>query len=228
LKDLDGMPCGPDWRAFGGRVTGTPVAPDARVLRVRSAWIRVLRLYAAGDDGAEPPAGLVGSLLDGAVHARSRFRSTADHSRFAVYSVRNAAEIVRPPARAGEHTLVAVREFRRVPLDASSLALTVFTAWPAHAVQVVAALADFVERAVVAHQPGYALAAHSLAAPHTSLLLTAVQDALALGAAASAAFNLDPLLAELRPLLVSGPEYYVYCPEPAVTPVMGTVSPYAV
>jgi hypothetical protein len=190
--------------------------------------VRLLQLYAVGDDGAEPPAALVDSPLDGAVHARSRFRSTADDSRFALYSVHNAAEVARPPAGLGEHTLVAVREFRRVPLDASSLALTVFTAWPARAVQVVAALAEFVEHAVVAYQPGYALAAHSLAAPHTSLLLTAVQDAMALGAAASAAFNLDRLLAELDPLLVTRPEYYVYCPRPAVTPTTGIVSPYAV
>jgi hypothetical protein len=188
----------------------------------------MLQLYAVGDDGAEPPAVLVDSLLEGAVHARSRFRSTVDHSRFAVYSVHNAAEVARPSAGVGEHTLVAVREFRRVPLDASSLALTMFTAWPAFAVRVVAALAEFVEHAVVAYQPGYALAAHSLAAPHTSLLLTAVQDAMALGAAASAAFNLDRLLAELRPLLVTGPEYYAYCPGPAVTQLMGTVSPHAV
>jgi len=188
----------------------------------------VLRLYAVDDGGVEPPSVLVDSPLEGTVRARSRFRSTADHSRFAIYSVHNAANATPPPSVVGEHTLAAVREFRRVPLDASSLALTVFTAWPASAVQVVAALAEFVEHAVVAYQPGYALAAHSLAAPHTSLLLTAVQDAMALGAAASAAFNLDRLLAELDPLLVTDPEYYVYCPEPAVTPVVGAVSPYAV
>jgi hypothetical protein len=209
-------------------VTGTRVAAVARVFRSRSTWVRVLQLHALGDDGAEPPAALVDSLLEGAVHARSRFRSTVDPSRFAVYSVHKATEHRRPPLRVGEHALVAVREFRRVPLDASSLALTVFTAWPASAVQVVAALAEFVEHAVVAYQPGYALAAQSLVAPHTSLLLTAVQDARALGAAASAAFNLDRLLAELRPLLVGSPEYYAYCPGPALRPVSGSVSRYAV
>jgi hypothetical protein len=198
------------------------------MLRARSAWVRALQLYELGD-GAEPTSALLAdSPLDRPVHARSRFRSIADHSRFAVYSVHNAADVASESLGPGEHTLVAVREFRRVPLDASTLGLILFTARPGHAARVMAALAEFVEHAVVAYQPGYVLVAHVLAAPHTSLLLTAVRDATALGAAASAAFNLDRLLAELDPLLVTVPECYAYCPEPALAPVMGAVSPYAV
>jgi hypothetical protein len=199
------------------------------MFRSRSAWVRNLQLYEVGDDGADPATvSLVEALLDGPVHARSRFRSITDDSRFAVYSVHDAASVASGPFGLGEHTLVAVREFRRVPLDASSLGLMLFTAQPGYAVQVVAALAEFVEHAVVAYQPGYALVAHSLRAPHTSLLLTAVQDAEALGAAASAAFNLDRLLVELDPLLATAPECYAYCPEPALSPAIGAVSPYAV
>lgn len=211
------------------RVSGMAVAPVGRMRRARSAWVRTLQLFELGDDATDPAAASpADSLLDGPVHARSRFRSIADHSRFAVYSVHNADDVPGGPLGVGEHTLVAVREFRRVPLDASTLGLILFTARPGHAVQVMAALAEFVEHAVVAYQPGYVLVAHLLAAPQTSLLLTAVRDATALGAAASAAFNLDRLLAELDPLLMTVPECYAYCPEPALAPVMGTVSPYAV
>jgi hypothetical protein len=194
--------------------------------RSRPAWVRVLRFYEVGDEGAgfRP----VDALLEGQVHARSRYRSVADDSRLAVYSVYNAADVPAGAFGLDEHVLVGVREFRRVPLDASSLGLMLFTARPARAVQVVAALAEFVEHAVVAYQPGYALVAHLLAAPHTSLLLTAVQDATALGEAASAAFNLDRLLAELDPLLDTAPECYAYCPEAAPVPAVGVVSPYAV
>jgi hypothetical protein len=125
-----------------------------------------------------------------------------------------------------EHTLTAVREFRRVPLDASSLGLTVFTARPGRTAAVVAALAGFVERAVDIHQPGYLLLAHSLENPRLSLLLTAVHDALALGAGASSAFNLDALLVELDPLLAGPPECFAYHPDAEIVGL--TVSPYAV
>src|SRR5204863_4263344 len=94
----------------------------------------------------------------------------------------------------GEYTLVAVRGFRRVPLAASSLGLTIFSARSGRAVQVVAAIAHFVERAVDLYQPGYLLLAHSLEEPRTCLLLMAVHDSAALGAAATAAFSLDGLL----------------------------------
>jgi len=208
----------------------------ARMFRSRSSWLRVLRLYEA-TDSLTPAAIAVDeqlSLLDARVHARSRFRSVGDPGRFALYSVHNGDSapllaLAAPAAESeGEHTLIAVREFRRVPLSASSLALTVFTARPGRAVQVVAAIAHFVERAVDLYQPAYLMLAHSLEEPRTCLLLTAVHDSAALGAAAPAAFSLDALMPELTPLLARAPETYAYCPEPAVEPALGAVSPYAV
>ena len=206
------------------------------MFRPRSSWLRVLRLYET-TDSFTPAAAAVDeqlSLLDARVHARSRFRSVGDPGRFALYSVHNGDSapllaLAAPSAESeDEHTLIAVREFRRVPLAASSLAMTVFTARPGRAVQVVAALAHFVERAVDLYQPGYLLLAHSLEEPRTSLLLMAVHDSTALGAAATAAFSLDALMPELTPLLARGPETYEYCPELAAEPVLGAVSPYAV
>jgi hypothetical protein len=206
------------------------------MLRSRSSWLRVLRLYGV-TDSLTPAAAAADeqlSLLDARVHARSRFRSMGDPGRFALYSVHNGESIpllalAAPAAESeGEHTLVAVREFRRVPLAASSLALTIFTARAGRAVQVVAALAHFVERAVDLYQPGYLLLAHSLEEPRTCLLLMAVHDSAALSAAATAAFSLDALLPELAPLLARPPETYEYFPEPAAEPVTGAVSPYAV
>jgi hypothetical protein len=202
----------------------------------RSSWLRVLRLYDLTDDALAPAAAADEqlSLLDARVHARSRFRSVGDPGRFALYSVHNGESapllaLAAPAAESqGEHTLVAVREFRRVPLSASSLALTIFTARPGRAVQVVAAIAHFVERAVDLYQPSYLLLAHSLEEPRTCLLLMAVHDSAALGAAATAAFSLDGLLPEVGPLLARGPETYEYYPEPAAEPVSGAVSPYAV
>jgi hypothetical protein len=203
------------------------------MIRPRSVWLRVLHLYDSDDDTPD----LAGLLLedpavDARVHARSRFRSLVDPRRLAHYSVHNAedAPALGPPdGRDGAHTLIAVREFRRVPLDASSLALTVFTARPGRAVPVVATLAHFVERAVDVYQPAYLLLAHSLEEPRTVLLLTAVQDSLALGAAAPAAFSLDELLIELDALLEEPPESYAYYPEAAAaSSLAGPVSPYAV
>jgi hypothetical protein len=205
------------------------------MLPARSVWRRVLHLYE--QPGAVAGAGSLAedSLYEPRVHARSRFRSLDDTTRFALYYVHDAEAgvLLSPglflgPAAApgeGEHTLVAVREFRRVPLDASSLALTVFTARPGRAVAVVAALAAFVERAVDRHQPAYLLLAHSMERPCLSLLLTAVDEALALGSAATAAFSLDVLLPEVASVLVAPPESYVHCPESASASVL---SPYAV
>ena len=205
------------------------------MLRSRSSWLRVLRLYDDADGVASAAAADEDlALLDARVHARSRFRSVGDPARFALYSVHNAdsapllALAAAPAANgASEHTLVAVREFRRVPLAASSLGLTIFTARPGRAVQVVATIAHFVERAVDLYQPGYLLLAHSLEEPRTCLLLMAVHDSAALGAAATAAFSLDGLLPEVAPLLARSPEIYEYDPEPAPELAVG-VSPYAV
>jgi hypothetical protein len=208
---------------------GTPVAVGSIMARSRSVWVRVLQLYEIDDEGSDPAlASIEDSLLDARVHARSRFRSVADHSRFALYSVHDTDGAAGLPSSPGEHTLIAVREFRRVPLDASTLGLTVFTAQPGRAVQVVAALAGFVERAVDLYQPGYLLLAHSLEQPRTSLLLAAVRDSAALSTAASSAFNLEALRAELDPLLATPLECYAHCPEAMPADLMGSVSPYAV
>jgi hypothetical protein len=189
----------------------------------------MLHLYELDDDRADPMGSIEDSMLDLGVHARSRFRSLADHSRFARYSVHNTEGMGAIPfGLSGEHTLVAVREFRRIPLDASTLGLTVFTARPGRAASVVAVLAGFVERAVDVHQPGYLLLAHSLENPHTSLLLTAVRDAAALSAAASSAFNLDSLLVEIDPLLARPPECFAYDPETEAAGLASAVSPYPV
>jgi hypothetical protein len=207
------------------------------MLRSRSAWLRVLRLYDV-DEAFTVTSLLDDPFLDTRVHACSRFRSLEDPARHAVYSVHEAdgAALLplglpldgRPGGRDGEHTLIAVREFRRVPLDASSLALTVFTARPGRAVPVVAALAHFVERAVDVYQPSYLLLAHSLEEPKTSLLLTAVQDTVALAAGNAAAFSLDELGHEVHAMLDAPPERYAYAPELRPAPVTGAISPYAV
>lgn len=198
------------------------------MLRSRSTWVRVLQFSELDDDAGPVVGHLQDLLLDVRVHARSRFRSLARPARFAQYSVHTAQDAPGRPLGPGEHTLVAVREFRRIPLDASSLALTLFRARAGRAVAVVAALADFVERAVSLYQPGYLLLAHSLDDPRTSVLLTAVRDSALLGAAAPAAFSLDELLGELTPMLFAAPENYAYCPETDAAPVTGPVSPYAV
>jgi len=206
-----------------------PVAVNTSMRRSRSAWVRVLQIYELDDEGPDPLVGrLEDLLLDVRVHARSRFRSLARPACYAHYSVHSAEDAAGLPLSPGEHTLLAVREFRRVPLDASSLGLALFRARPGRAVPVVAALADFVERAVGLYQPGYLLLAHSLEDPRTSLLLTAVRDSDRLGAAAPTAFDLDGILGELTPMLVAAPEHYAYCPEAEAASVIGTVSPYAV
>jgi hypothetical protein len=195
--------------------------------RSRSAWVRVLQFQ--DGDALDPVLGSLEDTLFGVrIHARSRFRSLGCSSRLAIYSVHDADGAPGLPPSPGEHTLIAVREFRRVPLDASTLALTVFTAKPGHAVPVAAALAGFVERAVGLYQPGYVLLAHSLENPRTCLLLTATRDAMLLGAAAPAAFNLDDILIELTPLLATAPESYEYCSEPDAATVAGPSWRYAV
>jgi hypothetical protein len=191
--------------------------------RSRSVRIRVLHLYDRDSHGSDAAlACLQDATLDTLVHVRSRFRSLVDASRFALYSMHDGGGTTSPPGLA-EHRLMAVREFRRVPLDASSLALTVFTARPGRAVTVVATLAGFVARAVDLYQPGYLLLAHSLEEPRTSMLLTAVRDAAALGAAASSGFSLDSLRPELDPLLAGPPECYAYDPEPQTASLIGAV-----
>lgn len=164
--------------------------------------------------------------LAASVHARSRFRHIARPDRFALYSVQglHITDGAPPPGRLDDHTLVAVREFRRVPLDASALTLMLFDARAGHAARVVAALAHWVERAVSVYQPAYLLLAHSLEDPTTIALLAGVHECAALQAARATAFSIDALLTELRPWLTGDPECYVYYPDE----VAATVSPDAV
>jgi hypothetical protein len=206
----------------------------------RPARIRGLRFYdAAGDNqtplgqtplgqtplgapvGARPwPASAAPAPAEDErprVHARSWFRSVGDPHRLALYSVRDAP--LRgpldpaPPAWGGEHTLRVVREFRRVPLGVSTLALALFTARAGRVAALVAALAHYVERAVSVYQPTYVLLAHSLQAPRINALLLGVQDSAALEAASPAAFSVDLLLPEIAPLLALDPDWYVHAPE---------------
>jgi hypothetical protein len=171
-------------------------------------------------------------VLDARVHARSRFRSVDDPDRFAVYSVHDAAghEWRDGAADPGDHTLIVVREFRRVPLHASALALMLFTARGGRSAPVLAELAHFVERAVSLYQPAYLLLAHSLEQPRISTLLMGVHECAALQAAIPSAFSIDALLPELAPSLAHDPEWYSYYPDDIEdrAEALSAVSPYAV
>jgi hypothetical protein len=189
--------------------------PAVSTSKTRPLWIRGLRLYDASVD----------LTPDEDVHVRSRFRSVADPERFAMYFLHEGAMTTTED---DEHTLIVVREFRRVPLDASALALTVFTARVGRAASLVAALAHFVERAVSAYQPAYVLLAHSFEAPQTVVLITGVHERAALVAMKPSAFSIDVLLPEIGPLLVAAPEWYAYCPETEAIVVGAGVSQHAV
>jgi len=169
-------------------------------------------------------------LFDARVHARSRFRSQDDPTRFAVYTVHDA-EAWAPPtpvSEPGDHTLIVVREFRRVPLHASALAMLLLSARPGYSAPVLAALAHFVERAVSLYQPAYLLLAHSLEQPRISALM------LACTSARRSPPRARPRSARRRcsgagALLMLRPEWFSYCPEPeAKTVTSSLVSPYAV
>ena len=171
----------------------------------------------------------VEELLDPRIHARSRFQSMVEAGRYALYTVHDTEAWAPGDGRTpGEHTLVVVREFRRVPLHASALALLLLTARAGSAPAVVAALAHFVERAVSIYQPAYLLLAHSRETPRLSILMLGVHECATLQAAGSTAFSVDTLLPELDPLLATAPEWFTYCPEPEMQNVATLVSPYAV
>jgi hypothetical protein len=202
------------------------------MLRTRPVWMRGLRLYQSlrpdqrdilsATDPAE-------EMLDPRIHARSRFQSVAEAGRYALYTVHDTEAWAPGDGRApGEHTLVVVREFRRVPLHASALGLLLLTARAGAAAAVVAALAHFVERAVSIYQPAYLLLAHSRETPRLSVLMLGVHQCMALQAAGSTAFSVDTLLPELEPQLATAPEWFAYCPEPEAATVSTLVSPYAV
>lgn len=198
---------------------------------MRPVWMRGLRLSQPSPPGQRDGAFTdpADELLDPRVHARSRFQSVTEPGRYAVYTVHDTEAWSPVDGRApGEHTLVVVREFRRVPLHASALALLLLTSRAGSAAPVVAALAHFVERAVSTYQPAYLLLAHSLETPRLSVLMLGVHECAALQAAGSSAFSLDTLLPELSPLLTTAPEWFSYCPEPEAATVTTLVSPYAV
>lgn len=190
-----------------------------------SPWIRELRLAHGMDADAVwghhlPPT-----------HACSRFRSLVEPSRLARYSVRDASAVrTGEPPRAGveDHTLLVVREFRRVPLDASGLALMLFTARPARSAHLIAALAHWVERALSAYQPSYLLLARSLERPRLVALLAGVHERRALQSARPGALSVAPLLPEITPLLEIAPERYAYCSDGQRSPARPAVSPSAV
>lgn len=158
---------------------------------------------------------------DGLVHARSCFRSVDDPDLFALYAVH---DLEAPPPTvfaADHHTLRVVREFRRVPLDASALALALFRARGGHVASVIAAVAHWAERAVSLSEPAYLLVAHSLEEPRLIALLTGVHEYQALAGSRVSAFSVDSLLAEAGPLLMADPEWYAYCaPELADSPLL--------
>ena len=162
------------------------------------------------------------------IHARSYFRSVDDPDRSAVYCVRGARAGAPRVPDPSQHTLIVVREFRRVPLHASALALMISTARPGCGARVAAVLAQFAERAVSSYQPAYMLLAHSLEQPRISALMLAVHESAALQAASPTAFSIEELLPEVRPLLVIEPEWYTYCPEPSAETLSTLVSPHAV
>jgi hypothetical protein len=187
------------------------------VRRTRSTWIRGLQLYRLAT-GTEPFASaddIVGSL-EGHVHARSRFRSVRHPERFAAYSVREPEYGFDDPTGPGDHQLVVVREFRRVPLQASTLGLLLFAARAGREAQVVATLAHFAERALSLYQPPYLLLARSLEQPGITVLLAGVQRDAMLDSANATAFSVEQLLPELTPLLAAEPEWYAYAPDPAL------------
>jgi len=148
-------------------------------------------------------------------HVRSRFRSLSDPGAVALYSMRDGSgghDVFDPPPPSAEsHTLAVVREFRRVPLDASTLRLMLFEAGEGCAARVIGILAHWAERAVSAYQPAYLLLAHSLEQPRISVLLAAVHEGRALAWARP--FSVESILPDVRPWLEEEPERYVYWPE---------------
>ena len=150
--------------------------------------------------------------LEGLLHARSRFQSVTDPELFADYTVHELgstpfADV--PPTH--HHTLTVVREFRRVPLDASALGLAVLRARGGHVASAIAMVAHWAERAVSLAEPSYLLVAHSIEEPRLITLLTGVHECEALASSRAAAFSIDSLVAEAGPLLMPDPEWFMYC-----------------
>jgi hypothetical protein len=193
--------------------------------------IRELSLYR---DRVPPVDGLAadGGRPGIRVHARSYFRNLHEPGCFALYSVSavgpgGGVPSSLPPFAAEDHTLVVVREFRRVPLDASGLGLMTFTARAGRAARVIATLAHWVEGAVSAYQPAYLMLAHSHEQPSLSALVAGVHERRAFEWARSSPLSVDPVLGELESLLEEAPARYAYWRDGALA-APPPISPYAV
>ncbi len=179
----------------------------------RPTWTRGLTLWEP-DARADARAAAALDTLEGtAPHAHSRFRSRENPRRLALYSLADTSTPGAALVRVGteDHSLMVVREFRRVPLDASSLSLALFIARPGCAAGAVAELAHFVERAVSAWEPSYVMLAQSLDQPRVIVLLAGVHQPRALAGASAPGFNVAALPADLDPLLDEEPEIFDYC-----------------
>ena len=198
------------------------------MFRFRPTRIRGLSFYRSPDGRLSGSADPDADELDELVHARSRFQSVTDPELFAVYAVHDVGATPPPEAlAASHHTLMVVREFRRVPLDASALALAMLRARGGHVAGAIAAVAHWAERAVSLSEPAYLLVAHSLEEPRLIALLTGVHECQALLGSRASAFSIDSLLAEAGPLLMTDPEWYAYC-APHVADAVSLISPSAV
>jgi hypothetical protein len=203
------------------------------VFHARSIWTRGLTFWEPTLDlpGDAVSVALPAELPEGSSpYARSRFRSRANARRFALYSMAEMPDPGSVLVRLGsdDHSLVVVREFRRVPLFAASLSLAVFTARPGRAAEALAALAHFVERAVSRWEPAYLMLARSEEQPNLSVLLAGVPDTRALAGPAPAPFRLDGLMPELEPLLAGDPEIFDYYRAERMEELVALVAPRAV
>ena len=207
-------------RSFALRHVSCSLALVVRT--TQSAWIRGLRLSRSVGAAEAPPSDEdVATLTLGQVHARSRFRSVRHPDRFAMYSLHESGPVdIQGP---GDHRLVVVREFRRVPLRTTALGLVVFVARAGREAQLVAALAPFAERALSVYQPPYLLLARSLEQPGITVMLAGVQMGTMMESAAATPFSVDGLLPEITPLLAADPEWYAYSPALASDPLIPIV-----
>lgn len=179
----------------------------------RPIWTRGLTLWEPNAGAGEGGAATLDTLEGALPHAHSRFRSRENPRRLALYSLADTSTPGAAIVRVGteDHSLMVVREFRRVPLDASSLSLALFIARPGRAAGAVAELAHFVERAVGAWEPSYVMLAQSLDRPHIIVLLAGVHQARALAGAGASGFDRTALPPALGPLLEEAPEIFEYC-----------------
>ena len=203
------------------------------VFHARSIWTRGLTFW-------EPTLDLPGDAVSLALsteipegpspYARSRFRSRTNPRRFAFYSMAEMPDPGSVLVRLGsdDHSLVVVREFRRVPLYAASLSLAVLTARPGRAAETVATLAHFVERAVSCWEPAYLMLARSDEQPCLSVLMAGVHDPRALAAGTPSTFSLVTVMPELRPMLAEEPEIFEYYRAERLEDMFALVAPRAV